>query len=80
VEDNMGMETGLGYFDIYSGKIASKGTYARKELAAKGWAFVDMKDHATPVRIGSIRDGRETAIVFLEEKEGDFLYLRQLEK
>ncbi len=80
VEDNMGMETGLGFLDITSGKITSKGTYARKDLAAKGWTFVDMKEHATPVCIGTIRDGRETAIVFLEEKKGDFLYIRQLEK
>lgn len=80
VENNMGMETGLGFLDIISGKIAPKGTYARKVLAAKEWTFVHMDDHAAPLWIGSIRDGRETAIVFLEEKEGNFLYVRQLEK
>jgi len=80
VENNMGMESGLGFLDITSGKISPKGTYARKNLAAQGWTFDDMKEPATPVRIGTIRNGRETAIVFLEEKEGDFLYIRQREK
>lgn len=79
VENSMGMESGLGFLDITSGKI-SKGTYARKNLAAQGWTFVDRKERATPVCIGTIRNGRETAIVFLEENEGDFLYIRQLEK
>ncbi|MGB7972159.1 MAG: hypothetical protein WCF31_09350 [Candidatus Deferrimicrobiaceae bacterium] len=80
VEDNMEMETGLGFLDITTGKISPNGRYARKELAAKGWTFVDIKEHATPVSIGTIRAGRETAIVFLEENEGDFLYVWQREK
>lgn len=80
VENSMGMESGLGFLDITSGKISPKGTYARKNLAAQGWTFVDRKERATPVCIGTIRNGRETAIVFLEENEGDFLYIRQLEK
>jgi|GEM_PF-1344078 len=80
VEDNMEMESGLGFLDITSGKISPNGRHARKELAAKGWTFVDIKEHATPVSIGTIRAGRETAIVFLEENEGEFLYVRQREK
>ena len=80
VENNMGMESGLGFLGIRSGKISPKGTYARKILAAQGWTFVDRKERATPICIGTIRNGRETAIVFLEENEGDFLYIRQLEK
>jgi hypothetical protein len=80
VENNMGMESGLGFLGISSGKISPKGTYARKNLSAQGWTFVGMKEPATPVCIGTIRKGKETAIVFLEEKEGDFLYIRQLEK
>jgi hypothetical protein len=80
VENNMGMESGFGFLGIRSGKIAPKGTYARKTLAAQGWTFVDRKERATPVTIGTIRNGRETAIVFLEEDEGNFLYIRQWEK
>jgi hypothetical protein len=80
VENNMGMESGLGFFDITTGKISPKGTYARKNLAAQGWTFFERKERATPVCIGTIRNGRETAIVFLEENEGDFLYIRQMEK
>jgi len=80
VENNIEMETGLGLLDISYGKISPNGRHARKDLVAKGWTFVDMKEHATPVCIGTIRGGRETAIVFLEEKEGDFLYVRQREK
>ena len=80
VEDNMEMETGLGFLDITTGKFSPNGGHARKELAAKGWTFVDISERTGPVSIGRIRGGRETAIVFLEEKEGDFLYFRQREK
>jgi hypothetical protein len=80
VEDNMEMESGHGFLDITIGKISPKGRYARKELSAKGWTFVDIMKHGTPVSIGTIRAGRETAIVFLEENEGGFLYVRQREK
>jgi hypothetical protein len=80
VENNMEMESGLGFLDIISGKISPNGRHAREELADKGWTFVDIKEHTTPVSIGTIRAGRETAIVFLEENEGDFLYVRQREK
>lgn len=80
VEHNMEMVTGLNLLDITTGKISPNGRHARKMLAAKGWTFVDIKEHTGPVSIGTIRGGRETAIVFLEEKEGDFLYIRQREK
>jgi hypothetical protein len=80
VEDNMEIETGLGSLDITTGKISPNGRHASKELAAKGWTFVDISEHAGPVSIGTIRGGGETAIVFLEEKQGDFLYVRQREK
>jgi len=80
VKGNMEMDIGLGFLGITTGKISPNGRYARKELAAKGWTFVDIKEHATPVSIGTIRAGRETAIVFLEENEGDFLYVWQREK
>lgn len=76
----MEMESGLGFLDITTGKISSNGRRARMELAAKGWTFVDIKENAKRVSIGTIRTGRETAIVFLEENEGDFLYFRQREK
>ncbi|MGW8285999.1 MAG: hypothetical protein ACWGPR_09815 [Candidatus Deferrimicrobiaceae bacterium] len=76
----MEIETGLGFLDITTGKISPNGRHVSQELAAKGWTFVDIPKHAGPVSIGTIRGGRETAIVFLEEKEGDFLYVRQREK
>ena len=74
------MDTGFKFLDITAGKISPNGRHARKELAAKGWTFVDVKEHTVPVSIGTFRGGRETAIVLLEEKEGTFLYLRQQEK
>jgi hypothetical protein len=80
VEDNMEMDTGFKFLDITAGKISPNGRHARKELAAKGWTFVDVKEHTGPVSIGTFRGGRETAIVLLEEKEGTFLYFRQREK
>jgi hypothetical protein len=79
-EDTMEMVTGLKFLDITTGKIAPNGRHARMELAAKGWTFVEITEHKGPFSIGTIRGGRETAIVFLEENEGDFLYISQREK
>lgn len=79
-ENSLQMESVAGFIDITYGNVSPKGGYAKKELAAKGWKFVEMDEPARPFCIATIRKGRETSIVLLEEKEGSCLFLRQLEK
>jgi hypothetical protein len=74
------MESGDGSIDITYGTISLKSGYARKSLAAAGWEFTETEDMGKPFRIATLREGRETTIVFLEEKEGNCLFIRRREK
>jgi hypothetical protein len=79
-KNNLQMESDAGIIDITYGNVSPKGSYARKDLAAKGWKIVETGKSAGPVSIATISKGRETSIVFLEEKEGGCLFIRQFEK
>ena len=79
-ENSLQMESGDGWIDITYGKIFQEKGYVKKALVAAGWKFVDAGEPGRPFSIGTIREGRETSIVFLEEKEGNCLFVRQLEK
>jgi hypothetical protein len=79
-KNSLQMESDAGIIDITYGNVSSKGSYARKDLAAKGWKIAETGMSAGPVSIATISKGRETFIVFLEEKEGTCLFIRQLEK
>lgn len=69
-----------GTVDITFGNGISGGNHTRKELLAKGWRIVETGKSASPGFIATIRNGRETSVVFLEEKTGGFLSIRRLEK
>ena len=79
-ENSMQMESDGGIIDITYGNVSPKGSVARKNLAAKGWKIAEAGKSAGPVSIATISKGRETFIVFLEEKEGACLLIRELEK
>ena len=79
-ENSLQMESDAGIVDITHGNVSPRGSYARKELAAKGWEIAEIGKSAGPVSIATTHNGRETFIVFLEEKEGACLFIRQLEK
>jgi len=79
-KNSLQMESGEGIIDITYGNVLPKGSHATKDLAAKGWKIVETGKSAGPVSIATISKGRETSIVFLEEKEGGCLFIRQLEK
>lgn len=80
VENSLQMESEDESIDITYGKNeAAKGS-AREQLVAEGWTVVGMEGEASPFSMGTIRRGRETSIVFLEEKEGGCLFVRRLEK
>jgi hypothetical protein len=79
-KNSLQMESDAGIIDITYGNVSSKGSGARKGLAANGWKIAETVNSAGPVSIATISKGRETFIVFLEENEGACLFIRQLEK
>lgn len=79
-KNSLQMESDAGIIDITYGNVSPKGSHAKGDLAAKGWKIVETGKSAGPVSIATISKGRETSIVFLEEKEGGCLFIRQLEK
>ena len=79
-ENSLQMESGDGWIEIAYGKIVREKRDARKALVAAGWKFLDAGEPGKPFCIGTNREGRETSIVFLEEKEGNCLFVRQLER
>jgi len=79
-ENSLQMESGDASIDITYGIISLRNGYAGKALAAAGWEFTESEEPGRPFRIATLREGRETTIVFLEEKEGNCLFLRRREK
>jgi hypothetical protein len=79
-ESSLQMESGDGSVDITTGNAPMKNGSARKALADAGWEFTDTEEPERPFRIATLRKGRETAIVLLEKKEGNCLFIRRREK
>ena len=79
-ENSLQMESGDASIDITYGTISLRNGYAGKALAAAGWEFTESEEPGRPFRIATLREGRETTIVFLEEKEGNCLFIRRREK
>lgn len=72
--------TDTGIVVITFGNVSSEGNHTRKELSAKGWKIAETGKAAAPGFMATIRNGRETSVVFLEEKTRGCLYIRRLEK
>jgi hypothetical protein len=79
-ERSLQMESGDGFIEITSGKIHSRGDSFRRHLVDSGWKIVEAKECGVPSCIATIRNEKETSIVFLEEREGSCLLFRRLEK
>lgn len=69
-----------GSIDISFGKISASRDQAKKGLVALGWKLSGTINSGNPVSFATIRNERENSIVLLEEKEGSYLSIRQLEK
>ena len=69
-----------GIVNITIGNVSTGGNLTRKKLLAKGWKIVETGKASAPGFMATTRSGRETSVVFLEEKTGDCLYIRRLEK
>lgn len=79
-ENSLQMESGDGSIDIAYGTFSLNNGSARKALADAGWEFTEPEESGRPFRIATLRKGRETTIVFLEEKERACLLIRRREK
>ncbi len=78
-ERTMRLETGNGVIDLSFGQVDVPGRMARDRLSSSGWECVAEDDIPSANSVATREKGRETAIVFLEEKEGKFLLVRRLE-
>ena len=78
-ERTLRLESGTGPIDLAFGEIDVSGRTARNRLSASGWECVARDDIPPATSVATQKKGRETAIVFLEEKEGKFLLVRRLE-
>jgi hypothetical protein len=66
--------------DIATGKLGSEGTSVSSRLAAEGWTPVSMEGNTRLPKMFQKIQGKEIAVVCLDEKEGSFLLLRKLER
>ena len=79
-ENSLVMESEDGLIELTYGRIATAGDSARKNIVTQGWTVVGIEEDARSASLATIRRGREISVVFLEEKEGDCLFVRRLEK
>ena len=66
--------------DIATGKLGSEGPSVSSRLAAEGWAPVSTGGNSRLSKMFQKIQGKEIAVVCLDEKEGAFLLLRKLER
>lgn len=76
-EHSLRMESESGPVDIAFGSIDTRGPQMRHRMSSMGWECIEPGQGQAAV--ATIKKGRETTIVLLEEKEGKFLLLRRPE-
>lgn len=79
-EHDLQLASGNRHVGISFGKISGSRDQAKKSLARSGWKLAGTEKSGDPFSVATIRNERETSIVLLEEKEGSYLLLRQLEE
>ena len=79
-ENSLLMESGGGFIEISYGNMAAPSSSVRSQIASEGWTSVAMEGHRKPFFLATIQTERETSFVFLEEKEGNYLFIRRLKK
>jgi hypothetical protein len=76
---SMIMESETGPIAIAMGVTDPRGAKTRDRLAANGWECLLPANGREQVAIATLKKGKETFIVFLEEKKGKFLFVRKME-
>lgn len=78
--DGLQMESEAATVDISIGNVSPGKNRTTEDLVAKGWEVAETGKYAAPSFMAAIRNGRETSVVFVEEKTGSCLFIRRLEK
>jgi hypothetical protein len=78
-EHTLRLESGSAPVDIASGRIEISGALARSRMSASGWECIAQDVLPSATNVSRQIKGRETLLVFLDEKEGRFLLFRRLE-
>jgi len=64
--------------ELVFGRTAGKGPAVRNRLLASGWESLPVFDAANPLHVLQKTSGKETTVVCLDEKEGEFLLFREV--
>lgn len=78
--NNLQMKTEKGFIDISCGTIPRNSPSLETAFAESGWHFVGPSALPGKIRVATLVDGRETSFAILDEKKGECLLIRQLEK
>ena len=68
-----------GLVELAVGTMDTRGPSVRDRLPASGWKSIDAAQGREPVAVALGKNGKETFLVFLEEKKGNFLLVRKRE-
>lgn len=73
------MVSDSGPVELAVGSMEDRGASVRKRLPTSGWKFIDLPRSREPVAVATLSKGKESYVVFLEEKSGKFLLVRKPE-
>ena len=76
-EHTLRLESPTGPVDLVLGRINGQGASMRNRLADDGWEYPGQGEATGPPWLLEKRNGKETAVVFLDEAEGTFLLFRE---
>lgn len=68
-----------GSVELAVGPVKAGGQSARNRLPATGWKCIQLPGSREPVTVATLVKGKELHIVFLDEKTGNFLFVRKAE-
>lgn len=76
-EHTLRIESPTGAVDLVLGRMHGRGDSMRNRFAADGWEGPGRAEATGPPWMLEKRNGKETAVVFLDEAEGTFLLFRE---
>jgi hypothetical protein len=78
-EHFMNLESEAGPIGIVLGTTDGRSSQIRRNLSAAGWEFIAPETDGAPVAVATTKKGRESLVVLLEEKKGNFLLVRKMD-
>jgi hypothetical protein len=73
------LKAGHGTIDIAFGELDISASKVRSRLSGSGWEIRETGNAGAPSAVATRNKGRETFIVILEEKKGNFLFARKMD-